>query len=352
MANWSDIEHAAGDTNYITHLNTLVSRSEAVASQVEDLLGGIPAMDNERSLSTATTLVAADDRARLLLTGTWTLGVAEAETLGAGWRVELVNVGTGIITLDPYSSETLDDVASFVMYPGEWRRVWFTGTALKSFVIRPFDVRFLSSGTFIKPSGYRQFSGLLWGGGGSGAAAATASGGGGGGCTPFTLESSALAATETVTLGTGGAAKTASNTGAVGGNSTLGSLVTAYGGGGGFTSSTTAGGGGLYSAGTASAGGAPGGATTAATASVYGGGLGSGGDSGQSVYGGGWKTVYGGASGGVSTGTAGGTSVYGGAGGAGGTNGVAGTQPGGGGGGGTSTSGAGARGALRIWGVV
>lgn len=45
MADWTDIKHAAGDTDYIVHLNTHVDRTEAVATEIE------AARDGDASLS-------------------------------------------------------------------------------------------------------------------------------------------------------------------------------------------------------------------------------------------------------------------------------------------------------------
>ena len=226
---------------------------------------------------------------------------------------------------------------------------------------------FTSSGTWTKPSlaaGSRVFI-QAWGGGGSGCKSSTGGGGGGGGYNERWLNLSDLGATETITVGAGGAASTTA-TGNAGGTSTAGSWVSAYGGGGG-TNGAGGGGGGQLSAGAGGASGRPY-ITTYATAAVSGCVItgvnsftqgttgqysfmhGGGGGSGAGV----WSVWGGGGGGSVGTcvGTAGSSSSYAGAGGAGGTttNGTAGTQPAGGGGAtntGTS-SGAGAAGQVII----
>ena len=106
---------------------------------------------------------------------------------------------------------------------------------------------FTSSGTWTKPSlaaGSRVFI-QAWGGGGSGSKYSSGGGGGGGGYNERWLNLSDLGATETITVGAGGAASTTA-TGNTGGTSTAGSWVSAYGGGGGSGSSggVTVGGGG------------------------------------------------------------------------------------------------------------
>lgn len=328
----------------------------------------------ESSKSTTYTLASGDLGTVMRLTSTWTLAFTAAATLGSGWWCYLSNEGTGDITLDPNASEQIDGLTSFVMYPGEVRKVWCDGSAFRSIVLRSFRKRFTASGTFTKPPGYSAFGGFAWGAGGGGGKSGstnTTGGGGGGACLPFYLLSSAVGTTETVTIGTGGPGTSSAGNGTAGGNTTLGSLVTSYGGGAGAGNGAAnrygGGGGGALSAGSvgtaaAASGGDPNGSTTVGVSkdfgggpsqerSVYGGGGGGDGNTaaGRSIYGGG-----GGAGGGSAPGAAG-TSTFGGAGGAGSNagNGAAGTQPGGGGGGtrtGT-TSGAGADGAIEIWGV-
>ncbi len=221
---------------------------------------------------------------------------------------------------------------------------------------------FNSSGTWTKLTGLKRVRVRLWGAGGSGGCttdvAGEVGGGGGGGYIEYWFEASALGATEAVTIGVGGAAVSGFATGNAGGNSTFGTLLTAYAGGAGSQSSTGGGGGGggsLFSiggnasgstAGTAGdvlsgAGGvsgvtAGGGANTASA--------GAGGTGGNAFYGGG-----GGGGVGTSSAGAGGTSKFGGAGGLGlfaaSGNATSGVQPGGGGGAKGSTAGTGNSGA-------
>lgn len=201
---------------------------------------------------------------------------------------------------------------------------------------------FTSSGTWTKPSGNpKKVFIQTWGGGGSGAKGNVAGGGGGGGAySDGFFDISQLGATETVTIGDGGAAVSSPGAGNTGGTTTFGTLVKAYGGGGGGSGTTVGGGGG---GGQFSAGGTGGVTGTAGTAGSPGSPLNAAGNSGVGFYSGGGAassgglaggdSIYGGAGGGNSAATAGGVSRLGGNGGAGhATNGVAGSVPGGGGG--------------------
>jgi hypothetical protein len=203
---------------------------------------------------------------------------------------------------------------------------------------------FISSGTWTKPSNVNFVYVEAIGGGGSGRrdASGTIAGGGGGGLFVSGLfRASDIGTTVTVTVGTGGASRTGSNQdGAIGGNSTFGSHITAYGGGAGNSTGTTGKAGNLLGA----FQGVP------PEMSGYYGGQGSW-NTGHA----GGDTIYGGAGGGCSeasglTFSNGGTSLYGGAGGNGSAaTATAGAVPGGGGGGGGLTSGAGGNGRIRVW---
>jgi hypothetical protein len=259
---------------------------------------------------------------------------------------------------------------------------------------------FDASGTWTKPSGYGAASRVYvrcWGGGGGGGrgGAGDAGGGGGGGaCVEAWLSLASLGATETVTIGSGGAGATVDNTnGAFGNTTSFGSWVNAYagnggagtvagnggGGGGGTTGAGSAasggtggaggtgglaggagGGGGNTNGGDGTFNGGGGGSGTNATGnirggnSVWGGGGGSGGNEAGLQPGPGGSSVYGGGGGGGASDTVtpglGGTSLFGGNGGAGATgaaNGTNGTQPGGGGGG-SETGNGGNGGAGRV----
>lgn len=209
---------------------------------------------------------------------------------------------------------------------------------------------FTSSGTWTKPSGYATNSRVLiqaWGGGAGGRNGTRyyiccygymytgGSGGGGGGYNHRWVDLSDMGATETITIGAGGTA------GNDGGNSTVGSLITAYGGyasyGGGQLAASNP----FYQyEGTVS----DNSSNFKQNANIKGGGGGSGTGSGQAfVAWSGGNSVWGGGGGGGATfygaayaGGSGGSSSYVGAGGRGQGNtlsSTAGTAPSGGGGG-------------------
>lgn len=313
-----------------------------------------------RDARTSNTQLAAADKGKLIdiTSGTFTQTFVAAATLISGWYCYIRNAGTGQITLDPNGSETIDGLTSFVMYPGEVRLVQCDGTALRSVVLNAFYSTFTASGTFTKPPGYSSFEGLIWAGGGSGrkdSAAAVKTGGAGGACASFKYLASQLSATESVTIGNGGAAQTANATNGNAGQDSTFKTTTAYGGQGGNNLATAVVGGSAYISGLSTTNSdVYGGATTGSQTYAYFGGAAPGTLASRS------PTVFGGGAGGSIDASdvvsLFGTTVYGGAGGAASlaSNGTDGTAPGGGGGA-TKTgtqSGAGARGEARIWGVI
>lgn len=284
-----------------------------------------------RSARTSNTVLGTADRGTLIdiTSGTFTQTFSAVATLTAGWHCIIRNSGTGDITLDPSGAELIDGLSSFIMYPGETRLVQCDGSELRSIVQTSFYRVFTSSGTFTRPPGYSRFQGLAWGAGGGGAAAL---GGCGGACSPFGLSAAEIGASPTVTIGAGGAA------GAKGGDTTFIFVTQGGGPGNGYTqggaaygrSLTTPPYPGAYDVSSPSVN------YTIPNAAHYGGGVDV---SAQQFLA---NSVYGGGCGHATTA---GTSIFGGAGGVGA---AAGTAPAGGGG----PTAAGARGELRIWGIL
>jgi len=60
--------------------------------------------------------------------GTFTVALDAAATLGSGFNCWIWNTGTGVITIDPNGAETIDGLATLVFYPGEGAQIVCDGT--------------------------------------------------------------------------------------------------------------------------------------------------------------------------------------------------------------------------------
>lgn len=175
-----------------------------------------------------------------------------AATLGDGWSCIIENAGTSqaTITLDPNSTELIDGLTSYKMYPGEVRLINCDGTGFTSVVLHGFRMVYSATTTGEPvPPGYKFFNFDAVGGGGSGGVRSTTglATGGAGGAHDMALNIPAglLGTTWDATVGAGGAAVASGNAnGNAGGESKLVSnsitWVDAFGGGGGSNDSNVA----------------------------------------------------------------------------------------------------------------
>ena len=168
--------------------------------------------------SSAYTVVAADRGALIECTGTFTLSLTAAATLAEGFVFAVFNKGTGIITIDPASTEQINGASTLAIAAGSWGIISCTGTAFNSLgsvratgALIGYQI-FTSSGTYSKSTKNPSFVivEVVGGGGGGGNGSTTSksayggAGGGGGGYSRKRILSASLASSETVTVGGSG----------------------------------------------------------------------------------------------------------------------------------------------------
>lgn len=116
--------------NLRTFLADLLGTTGTIATALAQL--GVIFGAGTAPKSGAYTVIASDRGKTLNCTGTWTLSFTAAATLGDGFSVTVVNSGSGVITLDPSGSETIDGGTTLTLAAGESCVVTCTGTALLS----------------------------------------------------------------------------------------------------------------------------------------------------------------------------------------------------------------------------
>lgn len=177
---------------------------------------------------TANTMLTNADKGKFIdvTSGTFTQTFDTLSNLSADWFVWYRNNGSGDITI-PSS----DGVTNWIMYSGEARlfmKDQLNG-ALKSAIAFPFNKTFTASTNFIKPPGYTYFGGLIWNGGNGGrkdtGASSSVMGSGGGGCFPFLLAASVMAVSTALTVGSGGIGASTTGDGGIGGVSSIGTHI-------------------------------------------------------------------------------------------------------------------------------
>ena len=82
-----------------------------------------------KNINAAYTVVAGDLATVINCTsGTFTVSLTAAATLGSGFNVTIWNTGTGVITIDPNGAETIDGTATRILRRGEGMQVVCDGT--------------------------------------------------------------------------------------------------------------------------------------------------------------------------------------------------------------------------------
>lgn len=203
-------------------------------------------IEQESKTGTYTVLLA--DRAKLInCSGSFTLNFDNATNLGSGWYCYVRNTGSSDITIDPYSSQTIDSLTSGIIEAGDTYMILCDGSNLSSIKISPERPHYITtSQTWTCPIGIYSIDVELWGAGGSGGVTTSASVFPCGSSGSYSRKKIPLApgTTKNITIGIGGAAIPAGTVSATaingnnGGASSFGSDITCGGGYGAVASAT------------------------------------------------------------------------------------------------------------------
>lgn len=125
----ADVWLAAGTYKFV------LKNSADVTQWTVDNIPGINTGLAYQSITTTDTLYASDSGTFKLTTGTFTLNFDDAANLGADWYV-WIKVNTGTLTLDPYSTQTIDGASTATMVAGESRLIQCDGSNLRTVIVQ------------------------------------------------------------------------------------------------------------------------------------------------------------------------------------------------------------------------
>lgn len=212
--------------------------------EVATALATLGALGADTVTKTSNYTVLDTDRGKVILcSGTFTLTLTAAATLGDGFTFAVVNTGSGTITIDPNSTEQIDGANTKDIAAGSWAVVFCTGAAFNSIGAIPSAYTganievFTSSGSWTVPDGITTATITVIGGGGAGGLGVVGSGeGGDGGVGGLAIAyCTNLSGSLSITVGAGGNAN-----GGSGGTSSVtgtGASISSTGGSGGTNAS-------------------------------------------------------------------------------------------------------------------
>ena len=209
---------------------------------VSDALIALGAFGNDSSSKTSNYTVLGSDRGKVIqCNGTLTLSLTAASTLGDGFIVLVKNTGTGLITIDPNSTELIDGESTKTISANSSSIIYCNGitfyTIGSSSALGTTLETFTSSALWTVPSGVTKAFVYVAGGGGAGGCAqySGSRGGNGGNGGRANVYLTSLTGSYSITVGTGGAAVDGANNSFnnSGTTSSFDTIITCTGGGGG-----------------------------------------------------------------------------------------------------------------------
>lgn len=126
----SSITEAQAKT-WFTQLRDFLSGLLGTAGTISTALAAlqVPFGQGVDAKTGAYTVVAGDRGKTLNCSGTWSLALTAAATLGNGFMISVVNTGSGVITIDPNAGETIDGASTITLGAGLSAILVCTGSA-------------------------------------------------------------------------------------------------------------------------------------------------------------------------------------------------------------------------------
>lgn len=119
--------------NHLQALNNFLTAILGATGEQSDALTALAAPLNKKTAKSGAYTVVAADRGKVIdCTGTFTLSLTAAATLGDGFVFAVQNSGSGTITIDPASAETIDGAATKSVAAGKLFLIYCDGTKFLS----------------------------------------------------------------------------------------------------------------------------------------------------------------------------------------------------------------------------
>jgi hypothetical protein len=126
--NWSNVEFGAG--------TSIADAASLVGNGLINNSGRLETSTDVISVSTAPTF---DENSRALAyiwtSGAGTFNLPDPTTIENGWFIMVRNGGTGALTIDPYSSQTIDGNSSLIFYPSDSATIVYDETTGNFFTV-------------------------------------------------------------------------------------------------------------------------------------------------------------------------------------------------------------------------
>jgi hypothetical protein len=113
----------------------ITDSNDVVIRTVDDFTGDAAGAIVSYYVSANLNLTGIYDNANIYASSTFTINLLPAATAGDGFQFRVLNTSTGVITIDPNSSETINGASTIAIPANCWALVYCDGTNWRAFVI-------------------------------------------------------------------------------------------------------------------------------------------------------------------------------------------------------------------------
>jgi len=119
----------------------ITDSNDVVIRTVDDFTGDAAGAIVSYYVSANLNLTAIYDNANIYASSTFTINLLSAATAGDGFQFRVLNTSTGVITIDPNSSETINGASTITIPANCWALVYCDGENWRAFVIGTMGIQ-------------------------------------------------------------------------------------------------------------------------------------------------------------------------------------------------------------------